>query len=40
MEIGAITFLVKDMKKMVTFYQDVMNMAIGVEYSLTYVSGI
>ncbi|WP_339317575.1 phosphotransferase [Paenibacillus sp. FSL R10-2734] len=28
MEIGAITFFVKDMGKMVTFYRDVMNMAI------------
>lgn len=28
MEIGAITFFVKDMDKMVTFYRDVMKMAI------------
>lgn len=28
MELGAITFFVKDMEKMVTFYRDVMNMTI------------
>lgn len=28
MELGAITFFVKDMEKMVTFYRDVMNMPI------------
>lgn len=40
MEIAAVTMIVKDMEKMVTFYRDVMKMAIEWDGGIEIVAGI